>query len=114
MEVSYTRQNRLAALAPAMILGVPLFDMVFVMYVRYRLLLPIVLGSPDHVALRLRRWRLTTRQTVLVSYAATAALGVAAIVMMQLSTVGAATVLVAVVLTALGVATWLRRIEMSL
>ena len=114
MEVSYTRQNRLAALAPAMILGVPLFDMLFVMYVRYRRGLPIMLGSPDHVALRLRKWRLTTRQTVLVSYAATAALGVAAIVMMQLSTVGASVVLAAVVFTALGVATWLRRIEMSL
>jgi len=114
MEVSYTRENRLSALAPAMILGVPLFDMFFVMYVRYRRGLPIMLGSPDHVALRLRKWRLTTRQTVLVSYAATAALGVAAIVMMQLGTLGASAVLVSVVLTALGVAAWLRRIEMSL
>jgi len=114
MEVSYTRQNRLSALAPAMILGVPLFDMVFVMYVRYRRGLPIMLGSPDHVALRLRKWRLSTRQTVLVSYAATAALGVAAIAMMLSSTFGALLVLIAVVLTALGVAVWLRRIEMSL
>jgi len=33
---AYTRQNPLAALAPALILGVPLFDMLFVMYIRRR------------------------------------------------------------------------------
>ena len=43
--------------------------------------LPVMLGSPDHVALRLRKWRLTTRQTVLTSYAVTAVLGIAAIVL---------------------------------
>ncbi len=72
MDNAYTERNLVAALAPAMILGVPLFDMLFVMYIRYRRGMPVMLGSPDHVALRLRKWRFTTRQTVLVSYGVTA------------------------------------------
>ena len=78
MNNAYTQHNGLAALAPVLILGVPLFDMIFVMYIRWRRGLPVMLGSPDHVALRLREWRLTTRQTVLASYAAGILLGAAA------------------------------------
>ena len=108
MDNAYTEFNRVAALVPALILGVPLFDMLFVMYVRRRRGLPIMLGSPDHVALRLRKRRLITQQTVLVSYGATAVLGAAGVVMTQLTTFGASIVL------ALGSALWLRRIDMSL
>jgi UDP-GlcNAc:undecaprenyl-phosphate GlcNAc-1-phosphate transferase len=114
MDNAYTRHNPVAALAPALILGVPLFDMLFVMYVRRRRGLPMMLGSPDHVALRLRRWRLSTRETVLVSYAATAALGAAAVAMTLLPIAGAAVVLAGVVVVALLVALLLRRIDMGL
>jgi len=114
MNNSYTRQNLVASLAPVIILGVPLFDMLFVMYVRHRRGLPVFLGSPDHFALRLRKWRLTTRQTVLGSWGATALLGGLAIVMM-LSTTRVAIVLLAVTATiALLVGLLLRRIDMSL
>jgi UDP-GlcNAc:undecaprenyl-phosphate GlcNAc-1-phosphate transferase len=114
MELAYTRHNRVSALAPALILGVPLFDMLFVMWVRHRRGLPVMLGSPDHVALRLRRWRLSTRQTVVLSYAVTALLGAAALLMMQLSARGAALVLGVLGACALGAAAWLRRIDMGL
>ena len=114
MELAYTRNNRISALAPALILGVPLFDMLFVMWVRYRRGMPVMLGSPDHVALRLRKWRLSTKQTVWVSYAATAALGGAAIVMMQLSAQGATIVLATLAGTALVAGLWLRRIDVGL
>ncbi len=114
MNNAYTKTNRLAAVAPALILGVPLFDMLFVMYIRRRRGLPVMLGSPDHVALRLRKWRLTTRQTVLASYAATAVLGVAALAMSSASLVGAAWILGGVVLVGLGTAAWLKTIDMSL
>ena len=114
MDNAYTEFNRVAALAPALILGVPLFDMLFVMYVRFRRGIPIMLGSPDHVALRLRKWRLTTRQTVVVSYGTTAGLGGAAIVMTLLPLKGAAGVLGGLVLTAGILALLLRRIDMSL
>jgi UDP-GlcNAc:undecaprenyl-phosphate GlcNAc-1-phosphate transferase len=114
MNNAYTKTNRLAAVAPALILGVPLFDMLFVMYVRQRRGLPVMLGSPDHVALRLRKWRLTTRQTVLSTYAATAVLGVAALGMSAASLTGAAWILGGVAVAALGTAAWLKTIDMSL
>jgi UDP-GlcNAc:undecaprenyl-phosphate GlcNAc-1-phosphate transferase len=114
MNNAYTQTNRLAAVAPGLILGVPLFDMLFVMYVRKRRGLPVMLGSPDHVALRLRKWRLTTKQTVLGSYAATAALGVAALGMSASSLMGAAWILAGVAAVALTAAAWLKTIDMTL
>jgi UDP-GlcNAc:undecaprenyl-phosphate GlcNAc-1-phosphate transferase len=114
MDVGYTQHNRLGALAPALILGVPLFDMLFVMYIRWRRGLPVMLGSPDHVALRLRKWRLSTRQTVLVSYAATALLGASAIAVTLLPLRGASIVLGALVAAALLAAVGLNRIDMRL
>jgi UDP-GlcNAc:undecaprenyl-phosphate GlcNAc-1-phosphate transferase len=114
MNNSYTRRNLVASLAPLVILGVPVFDMLFVMYVRHRRGLPVMIGSPDHFALRLRKWRLSTRQTVLLSWIATLVLGFLAIAMM-LSTARVALVLVAgIVLVSLCLALLLRRIDMTL
>lgn len=114
MNNSYTKANDLAALAPGLILGVPLFDMLFVMYVRRRRGLPLMLGSPDHVALRLRKWKLTTRQTVLVSYGVTALLGAAAVAMSVVGLRAAVFILAALATAALSAAIWLRSIDMSL
>jgi UDP-GlcNAc:undecaprenyl-phosphate GlcNAc-1-phosphate transferase len=114
MDLAYTKRHHLGAVAPGLILGLPLFDMLFVMYVRYRRGLPVMLGSPDHVALRLRRWRLTTRQTVLVSYGATGALGLVALAMIELPVATAGSLLALTLLAALGLGLWLRRIEMGL
>jgi UDP-GlcNAc:undecaprenyl-phosphate GlcNAc-1-phosphate transferase len=74
----------------------------------------MMLGSPDHLALRLRRWRLSTRQTVVLSYALTGVLGAAALGITLLPLVGALSVLGAVVVVALSAVLWLRRIDMSL
>jgi UDP-GlcNAc:undecaprenyl-phosphate GlcNAc-1-phosphate transferase len=114
MNNSYTRTNLVASLAPLVILGVPLFDMLFVMYIRRRRGLPVMLGSPDHFALRLRKWRLSTRQTVLWSWGATLFLGLVAIGVMLASAPVAATLLVAVALTAILLGVFLRRIDMTL
>ncbi|MBI4169319.1 MAG: undecaprenyl/decaprenyl-phosphate alpha-N-acetylglucosaminyl 1-phosphate transferase [Acidobacteria bacterium] len=114
MNNSYTRENLVASLAPVVILGVPIFDMLFVMYVRFRRGLPVMLGSPDHFALRLRKWRLSTRQTVLGSWAATLLLGALAIGMMLSGAATALAILVAIVLASTGLGFFLRRIDMSL
>jgi UDP-GlcNAc:undecaprenyl-phosphate GlcNAc-1-phosphate transferase len=114
MQNAYTDRNPVAAVAPGLILGVALFDMLFVMYVRRRRGLPVMLGSPDHVALRLRKWRLSTRQTVVASYVVTAVLGASAIVMMHASTRGAIVVLAVLAFAALVSGALLRRIDMSL
>lgn len=71
----YAARQDLALLSPVFILGVPIFDTMFVMYVRYRRGLPMFLGSPDHMPLRLRRWGLSVTQVVTLSYAASAVFG---------------------------------------
>ena len=114
MNNSYTRVNLVAALAPVVILGVPVFDMLFVMYVRRRRGLPVMLGSPDHFALRLRKWRLSTRQTVLGSYLATLVLGALAIAMMLMGAAAAGGVLAAILVTSIGLGMFLKRIDMTL
>ena len=112
---SVTERTVTAALAPVVILGVPLFDMLFVMHVRQMRGLPVMLGSPDHVALRLRKWRLTTRQTVAANYAAGVVLGASGVALTYVPTEeGALVLLLVLLLTACGLALWLKRIDMTL
>jgi UDP-GlcNAc:undecaprenyl-phosphate GlcNAc-1-phosphate transferase len=110
----YTDVHALGSLVPLLVLGVPLFDMLFVMYVRYRRGLPVMLGSPDHVALRLRKWRLSTPATVRVNLAASALLGSAGVAVMLLPVAAAIAVLAGVGVLLLGVGIWLRTIDMSM
>ena len=114
MNNSYTRRNLVASVAPVIVLGVPIFDTLFVMYVRYRRRLPVFLGSPDHFALRLRKWRLSTRQTVLASWAATILLGGLAIAMMLSTTTVAVAILAGIAVAGLALGVLLRRIDMTL
>src|SRR5229473_95318 len=65
----------LFVVALVLILGVPVFDTLFVMYVRCLRGLPMFLGSLDHFALRLRQLRLSVHQVVGASYGASVALG---------------------------------------
>ncbi len=111
---SYTIKNTVSLLAPFVILGVPLFDTAFVSYIRWRRGMPVFLGSPDHFALRLRKWRLTVAQTVLCSYAACAVLAACAIWMMYLPDLGAVAVLVGLGFLGLGMGAFLRKIDMSM
>lgn len=82
---SYSDHNDLGFVAPVLILGVPIFDMLFVMYLRQRKGISMFLGSKDHYALRCLKAGLTVRQTVLLSYAASLILGALALWIMYTS-----------------------------
>lgn len=71
----YAAHHQVALLTPLLILGVPIFDTLFVVQIRASLGRPIFLGSPDHLVLRLRRWGMSVPQIVSLMYAASAALG---------------------------------------
>ena len=88
MTGSYTENNLLACLAPVVILGVPIFDTLFVIYIRRKNGIPVMYGSTDHYALRLRKWKLTTKQTVVISYVIGTVLGLSGIGMMLSPTTG--------------------------
>ena len=81
MNAGYTRVNLLAVISPVLILGIPLFDLLLVMVIRWRKGIPVTKGSPDHFALRLRRCNLSIRETAVTTYIVGILLGVVAILM---------------------------------
>jgi len=81
----YPSDHPVSLLTPVFILGVPIFDTLFVMYIRYMRGLPVFWGSPDHIAIRLRHWGLTIPQIVLISYGCTAIVAGIGLVIMAVS-----------------------------
>ncbi len=110
---SYTKMNSVASLAPVLILGVPIFDTLFVSYIRYRRGMSIFLGSHDHFALRMRKIPLTVRQVVLMSYLATILLGISAIAMMKAGGIIAVIILSAISVIMLFISFLLIKIDME-
>ena len=111
---NYTTHNLIGCIAPVLILGVPIFDTFFVMYIRYLRGMSIISGSPDHFALRLRKWRLSTKQTVVASYLISMLLGGAALFMMQLSPPQALILIFVLIIGALLTGYLLKKIVMTL
>jgi UDP-GlcNAc:undecaprenyl-phosphate GlcNAc-1-phosphate transferase len=81
----YPSDHPLSLLTPVFIVGIPIFDTLFVMYIRHKRGLPILWGSPDHIAIRLRHWGLSVPQIVITSYVATAIVGAIGLVMLLVS-----------------------------
>jgi len=81
MNAGYTRVNLLAVISPVLILGIPLFDLALVIWIRWRRGIPVTKGSPDHFALRLRRCSLTVRETAITTYVVALLLSGAALLM---------------------------------
>src|SRR3972149_8900988 len=79
MTGSYSFVNNVGFIAPLLILGVPIFDTFLVMYIRLLRGQSIFKGSSDHFALRLRKWALSKKTTVITSYGVTIFLGVMAL-----------------------------------
>jgi UDP-GlcNAc:undecaprenyl-phosphate GlcNAc-1-phosphate transferase len=97
-----------------MILGVPIFDMLLVVYIRYRRGIPIMQGSLDHFALRLRKWRLSVEQTVIACYIASTLLGLVSLVVTRVSTNWVITISSVILAICLSIGYYLKRIDMSL
>jgi UDP-GlcNAc:undecaprenyl-phosphate GlcNAc-1-phosphate transferase len=108
----YTVVNPVSILAPILILGVPVFDTLFVMYIRWLRGIPVFWGSPDHFALRLRHWALSVRQVALLSYLVGTLLGGIGVLMMFTSSQTAVVLVGATMIVALAAGLWLKRINM--
>lgn len=106
MNAGYTQTNELAAISPILILGIPLFDLALVVLIRWRKGIPVMKGSPDHFALRLRRAGLSVRETAVLTYIAGFLLAGAALLMSQVTLEWAAGIVVAMVIVA-GLSTFL-------
>lgn len=108
----YSNHNSLGFVAPALILGVPIFDMLFVMYLRQRKGISMFLGSKDHYALRCRKAGLSVKQTVGLSYLATLILGGLALWIMYASLRTTLVILAITTVGILGIAWKLSQIPM--
>ena len=75
MRGHYTFEHKLAAVAPVIILGVPIFDTFYIMTVRAIRGIPIMQGSPDHFAVRLRNNGVTVGYIAVGAYFVSSFLG---------------------------------------
>ncbi|MBI4064482.1 MAG: undecaprenyl/decaprenyl-phosphate alpha-N-acetylglucosaminyl 1-phosphate transferase [Elusimicrobia bacterium] len=75
---SYSFKHPYAVYAPILILGVPIFETLFLMYIRVKQGLSPFRGSHDHVAHRLQATGLSSKKILLVMGAATTALSLTA------------------------------------
>lgn len=78
ISASYTKINNIAMFAPVLILGIPIYDMVFVTLIRAISGKSILRGSPDHLALRLKAFGFSSISSVLIMYAMSTLLGLCA------------------------------------
>ena len=109
----YSEHNYVSCLAPLLILGVPLFDTAYVMFLRWRKGIPVIQGSPDHFALRLRRAGCSVRATVVVSCTVASGLGMLGLTCMLMQSAAATLAILAAVAVALiGAGLYLARIDM--
>jgi UDP-GlcNAc:undecaprenyl-phosphate GlcNAc-1-phosphate transferase len=67
--------RRLAVFVPLLVLGIPLFDLVWVVFLRWRLGRPFYQGDTNHLSHRLVRLGLSQTRAVLVIWLLAAALG---------------------------------------
>ena len=74
----YSDYNNLAIITPILILTVPIFDTLFIIFIRYRRGVPIFRGSPDHIALRLVKLGFSRVQTVGLLWLVSILLGIIA------------------------------------
>ena len=107
----YTVTHDIGLLAPILILGIPIFDTLLVMVIRFRRGKPLYFGSPDHFALRLRKLRWSPRRVVLSTYAVAVALGGIALAVMHLSVHIAIMISGTTFLVMTSVGIWLVRIQ---
>lgn len=111
MIADYSGKNPFAYVAPILIFGVAIFEMVFVMVMRAKKGLSPFLGSSDHYAIRLRRLGLGIRQVAIISYFISAILSGLAIMIMFMSPFYSLIVLGVLIAAALGLMIWLNFLE---
>ncbi len=114
IDADYTLWNPLGWMTALAVFAVPLFEILFVSFLRLRRGASILVGSRDHFSLRLRKWKLSNNETVLWSCAAAAlssGIGIAAMYFRPVASLAGYGIVVAMFLV---VAVWLKAIDMTL
>lgn len=114
IDCDYTLRNPLGWLTALAVFAVPLFEIAFVSWLRLRRGASILAGSRDHFSLRLRKWKLSTGQTVAYSCAAAAFSSGIGIAAMHLGPAESLAVYGSIAGLFFAVAVWLKAIDMTL
>ncbi len=114
IEGDYTARNPYGWVTALAIFAVPLFEIVFVSFLRFRRGVSIFKGSPDHFSLRLRRWKLSRGKTVAASCAVAALTGGVGMLGMILGPAPSFFAYGSIALLFLLIAAWLGTIDMGL
>jgi UDP-GlcNAc:undecaprenyl-phosphate/decaprenyl-phosphate GlcNAc-1-phosphate transferase len=110
---SYTRVNNLAVFSPILILGLPIYDTLLVMYLRSLKGVSPFRGSRDHFALRLETFGFFREEILAMCYAASLLLTFVAYQITKVSTPYAVLLYAVTGIIAVGLGTWLARITMD-
>jgi UDP-GlcNAc:undecaprenyl-phosphate GlcNAc-1-phosphate transferase len=110
---SYTERNMVGLLAPVLILGVACFEIGFTMLARILRGIPVMHGSPDHVAKRMQKAGLSLRSSVLLHYFIAVLLGGLAITVMLLDLRTALIIVSSIVLIGLLITMLLLRVKIE-
>jgi len=114
IDADYTLWNPLGWMTALAIFAVPLFEILFVSFLRLRRGASILVGSRDHFSLRLRKWKLSNNETVLwscVAAALSSGIGIAVMHFRPVASLAGYGIIVAMFLV---VAAWLKAIDMTL
>lgn len=114
IDADYTFRNPLGWMTALAVFAVPLFEILFVSFLRFRRGASILVGSRDHFSLRLRKWKLSKNQTVLWSCAAAALSSGIGIIVMHFRPVASLAGYGIIVAMFIVVAVWLKAIDMTL
>jgi UDP-GlcNAc:undecaprenyl-phosphate GlcNAc-1-phosphate transferase len=114
IEGDYTAGNPYGWISVFAIFAVPLFEIAFVSFLRFQRGASILKGSRDHFGLRLRRWKLTRVQTVVASCLVAALTAAVGLLGMNLPPGQSLFAYGSIALLFLGLAVWLRTIDMGM
>jgi UDP-GlcNAc:undecaprenyl-phosphate GlcNAc-1-phosphate transferase len=78
-------KTEIGVFAPLLVLGVPIFETLFVMAVRAQKGKPVMRGSPDHIPLRIRKMGFSVPGTLAILWGSSAALGVVALLVIHMN-----------------------------
>ncbi len=114
VEGDYTVKNPYGWITALAIFAVPLFEIAFVSYLRFRRGASIFAGSRDHFSLRLRRWKLSRGQTVIASCVAAILAALLGLAGMDLAPIPSFFAYGSIVFLFLMIGAWLKKIDMGL
>jgi len=81
----YSMKTEIGVFAPLLVLGVPIFETLFVMAIRAQKGKPVMRGSPDHIPLRIRKMGFSVRATLAILWGSGAVLGVLALMVIHMN-----------------------------